>query len=158
MISIGEKSGGIDAMLQSRDILRERTRSNDPCYLDHDQADLDGAARIVAAMIGAVLFRSMHWLATVRLPEPSKCLCFGAFVIIRGILTVKRSIVTEGWDMNTRTQRALRSLEVVLVLAIAGLIFPMVFIALPALQRASVIRSRRNDVSRFRAGEPIPGE
>lgn len=39
-------------------------------------------------------------------------------------------------------------IEVVLVLAIAGLIFLMVFIALPALQRNQRDTQRRNDVSR----------
>lgn len=39
-------------------------------------------------------------------------------------------------------------IEVVLVLAIAGLIFIMVFIALPALQRSQRDTSRRNDMSR----------
>ena len=38
-------------------------------------------------------------------------------------------------------------IEVVLVLAIAGLIFAMVFIALPALQRSQRDQSRKNDVS-----------
>lgn len=40
-------------------------------------------------------------------------------------------------------------IEVVLVLAIAGLIFLMVFIALPALQRSQRDTQRRDDVSRF---------
>lgn len=40
-------------------------------------------------------------------------------------------------------------IEVVLVLAIAGLIFLMVFIALPALQRGQRDTQRRDDVSRF---------
>lgn len=39
-------------------------------------------------------------------------------------------------------------IEVVLVLAIAGLIFLMVFIALPALQRNQRDTQRRNDLSR----------
>jgi prepilin-type N-terminal cleavage/methylation domain-containing protein len=39
-------------------------------------------------------------------------------------------------------------IEVVLVLAIAGLIFLMVFIALPALQRSQRDQQRRNDLSR----------
>lgn len=38
-------------------------------------------------------------------------------------------------------------IEVVLVLAIAGLIFMMVFIALPALQRSQRDTARKNDVS-----------
>lgn len=40
-------------------------------------------------------------------------------------------------------------IEVVLVLAIAGLIFLMVFIALPALQRSQRDTQRRDDVARF---------
>lgn len=40
-------------------------------------------------------------------------------------------------------------IEVVLVLAIAGLIFLMVFIALPALQRGQRDTQRKNDVSRI---------
>ena len=42
-------------------------------------------------------------------------------------------------------------IEVVLVLAIAGLIFLMVFIALPALQRSQRDAQRRQDASRFMA-------
>jgi prepilin-type N-terminal cleavage/methylation domain-containing protein len=40
-------------------------------------------------------------------------------------------------------------IEVVLVLAIAGLIFLMVFIALPSLQRSQRDTQRKNDVSRM---------
>ena len=40
-------------------------------------------------------------------------------------------------------------IEVVLVLAIAGLIFLMVFVALPALQRSQRDTQRRNDMSRL---------
>ena len=40
-------------------------------------------------------------------------------------------------------------IEVVLVLAIAGLIFLMVFVALPALQRGQRDSQRRSDISRF---------
>jgi prepilin-type N-terminal cleavage/methylation domain-containing protein len=40
-------------------------------------------------------------------------------------------------------------IEVVLVLAIAGLIFMMVFIALPALQRGQRDTQRKNDLSRL---------
>ncbi|MFZ1812598.1 MAG: type II secretion system protein [Candidatus Saccharimonadales bacterium] len=53
--------------------------------------------------------------------------------------------------MNTRKQHGFTIIEVVLVLAIAGLIFLMVFIALPALQKGQRDTQRRNDVSRFRA-------
>ncbi len=48
-------------------------------------------------------------------------------------------------------QKGFTIIEVVLVLAIAGLIFLMVFIALPALQKGQRDTQRRNDVSRFRA-------
>ncbi len=41
-------------------------------------------------------------------------------------------------------------IEVVLVLAIAGLIFLMVFIALPALQRNQRDAQRRQDMSRLK--------
>lgn len=40
-------------------------------------------------------------------------------------------------------------IEVVLVLAIAGLIFLMVFIALPALQRSQRNTRRREDMARL---------
>ena len=43
-------------------------------------------------------------------------------------------------------------IEVVLVLAIAGLIFLMVFIALPALQRSQRDTQRRNDLARISTG------
>lgn len=46
-------------------------------------------------------------------------------------------------------QKGFTIIEVVLVLAIAGLIFLMVFIALPALQRGQRDTQRRDDVSRF---------
>lgn len=52
--------------------------------------------------------------------------------------------------MNARTkinQKGFTIIEVVLVLAIAGLIFLMVFIALPALQRNQRDTARKNDVT-----------
>ena len=51
--------------------------------------------------------------------------------------------------MITRKQQGFTIIEVVLVLAIAGLIFLMVFIALPALQRSQKDTQRRDDVVRF---------
>ncbi len=45
------------------------------------------------------------------------------------------------------TKKGFTIIEVVLVLAIAGLIFLMVFIALPALQRSQRDQARKNDVS-----------
>lgn len=52
--------------------------------------------------------------------------------------------------INTKSNKGFTIIEVVLVLAIAGLIFLMVFIALPALQRGQRDNQRRNDVARFR--------
>lgn len=54
--------------------------------------------------------------------------------------------------MNTlqkQNKEGFTIIEVVLVLAIAGLIFLMVFIALPALQRSQRDTQRRDDASRF---------
>jgi prepilin-type N-terminal cleavage/methylation domain-containing protein len=48
-----------------------------------------------------------------------------------------------------RKQKGFTIIEVVLVLAIAGLIFLMVFIALPALQRSQRDTQRKDDLSRF---------
>lgn len=50
-----------------------------------------------------------------------------------------------------RKRRGFTIIEVVLVLAIAGLIFLMVFIALPALQRSQRDTQRKNDVDRIAA-------
>jgi len=51
--------------------------------------------------------------------------------------------------MNKRLrQKGFTIIEVVLVLAIAGLIFLMVFIALPALQRTQRDTQRKNDMGR----------
>jgi prepilin-type N-terminal cleavage/methylation domain-containing protein len=47
-----------------------------------------------------------------------------------------------------KKQKGFTIIEVVLVLAIAGLIFLMVFIALPALQRSQRDTQRKNDLSR----------
>lgn len=51
-------------------------------------------------------------------------------------------------ELKTK-QTGFTIIEVVLVLAIAGLIFLMVFIALPALQRNQRDTQRRNDVGRL---------
>ena len=56
--------------------------------------------------------------------------------------------------MNQQTNTSKKGftiIEVVLVLAIAGLIFLMVFIALPALQRSQRDSQREQDLSRFMA-------
>ena len=52
---------------------------------------------------------------------------------------------------NQLNKNGFTIIEVVLVLAIAGLIFLMVFIALPALQRNQRNTQRTNDLSRFLA-------
>lgn len=49
---------------------------------------------------------------------------------------------------QTQKEKGFTIIEVVLVLAIAGLIFLMVFIALPALQRSQRDSQRKNDLSR----------
>ena len=51
---------------------------------------------------------------------------------------------------NNQTKKGFTIIEVVLVLAIAGLIFLMVFIALPALQRNQRDTQRKNDLSRLK--------
>jgi len=48
-----------------------------------------------------------------------------------------------------RKSKGFTIIEVVLVLAIAGLIFMMVFIALPALQRSQRDTQRKNDLTRL---------
>lgn len=50
---------------------------------------------------------------------------------------------------NTQSTKGFTIIEVVLVLAIAGLIFLMVFLALPALQRGQRDTQRKNDLSRI---------
>ncbi len=47
------------------------------------------------------------------------------------------------------TKKGFTFIEVALVLAVAGLIFIMVFVALPALQRSSRDTTRRNDMTEF---------
>ena len=49
---------------------------------------------------------------------------------------------------TTQTKKGFTIIEVVLVLAIAGLIFLMVFIALPALQRGQRDTQRKDDLAR----------
>lgn len=50
---------------------------------------------------------------------------------------------------DQKTKKGFTIIEVVLVLAIAGLIFLMVFVALPALQRSQRDTQRRDDMARF---------
>jgi prepilin-type N-terminal cleavage/methylation domain-containing protein len=59
-------------------------------------------------------------------------------------------ILKERKHMLTKTKlKGFTIIEVVLVLAIAGLIFMMVFIALPALQRSQRDTQRKNDMARM---------
>ena len=53
--------------------------------------------------------------------------------------------------MTKSNKKGFTIIEVVLVLAIAGLIFLMVFIALPAMQRSQRNTQRENDLARFMA-------
>ena len=52
-------------------------------------------------------------------------------------------------NINSKSRQGFTIIEVVLVLAIAGLIFLMVFIALPALQASQRDTQRRQDMARF---------
>ena len=54
--------------------------------------------------------------------------------------------------MTTKNKKGFTIIEVVLVLAIAGLIFLMVFIALPALQRSQRNTQREDDLARILTG------
>ncbi|MBS7346123.1 MAG: type II secretion system protein [Candidatus Sacchiramonaceae bacterium] len=56
-------------------------------------------------------------------------------------------VLKKRWNSSSH-KNAFTIIEVVLVLAIAGLIFLMVFIALPALQRNQRDAQRRSDLSR----------
>ena len=49
-------------------------------------------------------------------------------------------------NKNLKFKQGFTIIEVVLVLAIAGLIFLAIFITLPALQRAQRDQARKNDV------------
>ena len=53
--------------------------------------------------------------------------------------------------MNIKSKKGFTIIEVVLVLAIAGLIFLMVFIALPTMQRNQRDTQRRNDYAQLSA-------
>ena len=53
--------------------------------------------------------------------------------------------------MKQTTKSGFTIIEVTLVLAIAGLIFMMVFLALPALQRSQRDTQRSNDISRLQS-------
>ena len=75
--------------------------------------------------------------------------------------------MTNQKNQPQKNKQGFTIIEVVLVLAIAGLIFLMVFIALPALQRSQRDTQRRDDMARFATaivqyqsnnGGKIPGE
>ena len=55
------------------------------------------------------------------------------------------------YSKNYKSKKGFTIIEVVLVLAIAGLIFLSVFIALPALQRSQRNTQRKNDALRLKA-------
>ncbi len=57
--------------------------------------------------------------------------------------------IKKEYKMTHKNKKGFTIIEVVLVLAIAGLIFLMVFIALPALQRSQRNTPRGDDLSRF---------
>ncbi len=52
-------------------------------------------------------------------------------------------------NTNTKSKSGFTIIEVVLVLAIAGLIFLIVFLAVPALQRSQRDQARKSDVGRI---------
>ncbi len=70
-------------------------------------------------------------------------------------VSVKRKLIkkdhrkVEIFMITQQNKKGFTIIEVVLVLAIAGLIFLMVFVALPALQRGQRDSQRRSDISRF---------
>lgn len=66
-------------------------------------------------------------------------------------MTAARSVGRGKVLADRGTRSGFTIIEVVLVLAIAGLIFLMVFIALPALQRAQRDTQRRSDISKIGA-------
>lgn len=55
-------------------------------------------------------------------------------------------------NQTVKQQKGFTIIEVVLVLAIAGLIFLMIFIALPALQRTQRDTARKDNISKVLAG------
>ena len=69
----------------------------------------------------------------------------------RNSRSLAQALPTKNKRWNSSSQKpALPIIEVVLVLAIAALIFLMVFIALPALQRNQRDTQRKNDMSRLK--------
>ena len=69
----------------------------------------------------------------------------------RNSRSLAQALPTKNKRWNSSSQKpAFTIIEVVLVLAIAGLIFLMVFIALPALQRNQRDTQRKNDMSRLK--------
>ena len=69
----------------------------------------------------------------------------------RNSRALAQALPTKNKRWNSSSQKpAFTIIEVVLVLAIAGLIFLMVFIALPALQRNQRDTQRKNDMARLK--------
>ena len=67
----------------------------------------------------------------------------------RNSRSLAQALPTKNKRWNSSSQKpAFTIIEVILVLAIAGLIFLMVFIALPALQRNQRDTQRKNDIGR----------
>ena len=62
---------------------------------------------------------------------------------------IKRKDTMPSKNQIKKQKTGFTIIEVVLVLAIAGLIFLMVFVALPALQRSQRDTQRRDDMARF---------
>jgi prepilin-type N-terminal cleavage/methylation domain-containing protein len=71
-----------------------------------------------------------------------------ALSVLRQNTNVHQKGGTISMNKQINNEKGFTIIEVVLVLAIAGLIFLMVFIALPALQRNQRDTQRRNDLSR----------
>jgi len=72
-------------------------------------------------------------------------------ISVSGLLMTPEYRFIERWennDMNVqKQQKGFTIIEVVLVLAIAALIFLMIFVALPALQRGQANTARKSDAS-----------
>ena len=75
-------------------------------------------------------------------------------IVSQIVVTVANYVLSKFFVFNktkNKDKKGFTIIEVVLVLAIAGLIFIMVFIGLPALQRAQRNTERKNDVAMIKA-------
>ena len=72
-------------------------------------------------------------------------------ILCRAMTVVRYKVVNQRKDSmkNQSQKKGFTIIEVVLVLAIAGLIFLMVFVALPALQRSQRDTQRKDDMARL---------